>query len=147
MLQKQKNRWSKTIGWPKPVMDHRKKRKKIILHDLSWFETILWYFGFFDMKALWETLSKEKNMSITQSDFFSNLLYLCVNFPVLYKYKNMELTLKKIWIWTALGCVFGDFSLDFPWFGLLIYKLQTLHFWTRMTLGRSSLDFHFSWPI
>ena len=79
--------------------------------------------------------------------FFSNSLNFRVNFPVLYKYKNMELTLKKIWIWTAMGCVFGDFSLDFPWFGLVIYKLQTLHFWTRMTFGRSSLDFHFSWPI
>ena len=78
LLQKRKNRRLKTIGWPNPVMDHRKKRKKIILLDLSWFETILRYFGFFDMKALWETLSKEINMSITQSDFFFELtLFLC----------------------------------------------------------------------
>ena len=72
-------------------------------------------FEIFDMKALWETLSKEKNMSITQSDFFSNLLYLCVNFPVLYKYKNMELTLKKYGSelrWDVYLVIFPLISLD-----------------------------------
>ena len=63
--------WKRKI-LPKPVMDHRKMRKKIILLNLSWFKTILWYFGFFDMKALPETLSKEINTSITQSEFLSN---------------------------------------------------------------------------
>ena len=53
------------------------KRKRKLFYSIH-LETILWYFGFFDMKALWEILFKEINMSITSIDFFYPSYFILV---------------------------------------------------------------------
>ena len=52
-----------------------------------------------------------KYVNYSEWSFLSNLLYFYVNFPVLNKYKNIDLTLNKICILAAFGYVCGDFSL------------------------------------
>ena len=109
LLQKRKIR-------PKPVKDQTENAEQnyfaqsILIRNhfvVLWF---LWNEG-----TMGDFIQGNKYVNYSEWFFLSILLYFCVNFPVLNKYKNIEITLSNIWIWTAFGYVFGDFpsiSLD-----------------------------------